>query len=1081
MSVIEIRTFGGFQVSYNGKPITGFDSDKVRLLLAYLAVEPPQPQRRELLATLFWPEASKTEGRTNLRWVLSNLRKIIGDRESETPFLLVSRQTIQRNPEALFRCDVHDFLSACQQNTSSTRSLERAAHLYQGEFLAGLNPKDSLVLDEWLLMKRESLARTLVETLQNLVHCYLLRGEFHQALPHARRRVELEPWQEQGHRELIRLLEATGQRNAALAQYQQCKDFVFQTLGVEPERETTRLFEQIQQTDLSTSEVRRHNLAQLLPPLVGRQTEMDALQTRLHSPDCRAVILTGPGGVGKTHLAIEAAKLQIDNFADGVFFVDLHALEPGHSIIPAIAEALEFTFKRGDPLRTQLLNYLADKELLLVLDNFEHLQDQTEILVELLGRAPALKVVVTSRVRLSLPGGLHYPLAGLPLPNETEPTFQSSAVQLFRDTARRLIPDFDPTPEELTWIAEICRLVDGLPLGILLAAAWTEILPTEEIATAIQQNYEILATKWEGVTNQHRSIQAVLQSSWNLLDENAQQALAALSVFRGDFTRQAAQKVSGASLTTLQHLLSQSLLNWSATGRLQLHELLRQFAGEQLARSPEADQRARTRHSQFFLTALEDWIEAVRGSEQSTVLEKMNTEHNNLLAAWAWSAQQKRVALSPQIADGFCRYLWWRVRYEEGAALCHTTLRALGAAASLKPMEMRLQIRLLAWQGRFRHLLGEKEAAQQALDEAQTRLDQFIKTGEKIAFEQGLIWQMQGQTTESHDRLAAREYYMKSLESFRQAKAPWEVARTLSALGSVAWNLGNYDVAADYHRQALAARRILGDMRGIAKGSMAVGITLLHQGKLDQAAPLVEEGCRLRRQVGDRLGVADSLRNLGLTRMVMGNFSSATKLLEEAVAIYQSLGLRYGLEMAMLAAALAHRGEFEPAQVWCQRALNTSRATGYRRALGYSLLTHAELALCQNDHEEALQNLEEAEAVYQQINQLEELCRVWVAKSWWAMEREQLSTAEKVLQQAKQNVVSRRAFIPLLYLIPAMAKCQAINGGGQIAAEWMQVVSTYPLVGRSQWFACLAGDLLPQKATFTEEIDATRLWKIVDD
>ena len=260
---------------------------------------------------------------------------------------------------------------------------------------------------------------------------------------------------------------------------------------------------------------------------------------------------------------------------------------------------------------------------------------------------------------------------------------------------------------------------------------------------------------------------------------------------------------------------------------------------------------------------------------------------------------------------------------------------------------------------------------------------------------------------------------------------------------------------------------------------MAVGITLLHQGKLDQAAPLVEAGCRLRRQVGDRLGVADSLRNLGFTRMVMGDFNSATELLAEAVAIYQSLGLRYGLEMAKLAAALAHQGEFEPAWAWSQRALNTSRATGYRRALGYSLLTHAELAIARDDHEVALQSLEEAESVYQQINQFEELCRVWVAKGWLALEKEQLSTAEKVLQRARRSVLSYRAFIPLLYLVPAMAKWQSINGGKQVAAEWMRIVSTYPLVGRSRWFARLAGDLLPQKATFAAEPEAARLWDIL--
>ena len=300
---------------------------------------------------------------------------------------------------------------------------------------------------------------------------------------------------------------------------------------------------------------------------------------------------------------------------------------------------------------------------------------------------------------------------------------------------------------------------------------------------------------------------------------------------------------------------------------------------------------------------------------------------------------------------------------------------------------------------------------------------------------------MRGHQIENRHRTQAKEYYTQSLICFHKAGANWEAAQMLGSLGGVAWNLGNYAAAADYHQQSLEARRAFGDLRGIAAASMSLGTTLLYQGEFAQAQTLIKEGSRLRREVGDRLGIADSLRNLGFARMLLGDFDEAINLLLEGVEIYQSLGLRYGLEMGMLAAALTHQGDFEQAPIWCERGLATARATGYRRALGSCLLKDGELALSLGEYAQAHQSLDESGEVYAQINQRDEGCRVLIAQAVRHLKTGEITQSEQILKQARSNLQTRRAFIPLLYCAPAQALLFEQRGEIEEARQWLRTVA----------------------------------------
>jgi non-specific serine/threonine protein kinase len=341
--------------------------------------------------------------------------------------------------------------------------------------------------------------------------------------------------------------------------------------------------------------VPRHNLPLQTTPFVGRKVELSDLASLISEPDNRLITLLGPGGAGKTRLALEAAKAQLSNFSDGVYFVSMASLTSAENIVPAIAEAVGYQFFEHMEPREQLVGFFSEKKILLVLDNFEHLLDGVGLVSEILRSAPFVKVLATSRQSLNLQQEVHFRIVGMDVPEETLPISlekagQYSAISLFLQSARRVSPNFELKTEDLEAVIRICHLVTGSPLGILLASAWTEMFSPQEIAEEISGNLDFLETEVSDISGRHRSIRAVFESSWNQLSEEERKTFRRLSIFRGGFKRQAAQAVCGARLPMLITLVRKSLLHRDpASGRYEIHELLRQYAKEQLDSSGEAD------------------------------------------------------------------------------------------------------------------------------------------------------------------------------------------------------------------------------------------------------------------------------------------------------------------------------------------------------------------------------------------------------------------------------------------------------------------------------------------------------------
>jgi len=672
MARLSVSLLGSWQMLLDGEPVTGFESDKARLLLTYLLLESDRCHRREVLAGMLWPERPEQDARHSLSQALLNLRRVLGGCEATqagpagSPFLKVTRQTVQFDrasdhwmdtaaiAERLDACKQHDHrrLDLCEP---CIERLQQALDLYRGDLLAGFSLGDCLAFEEWLLLQRERYHRLAVSAVRSLVTCHERRGEHRQALRYARRYMALEPWREQAHRQAMRALAAIGQRNEALVQYQACRRILKTELGVEPEEETARLYRRVCDREAlpPPAALPVHNLPAPVSPFVGRAAELAGVKARLRDPDCRLLTLVGPGGIGKTRLALEAGRDlllgdvelvdQDPPFPQGIYLVPLEPLRSPEALVPALGEALGFPCRRkrelarftsAPALRRQLLDYLRGRRLLVILDGFDHLLEGATLVSEILRAAPGVKVLATSQSRLNVQGEYLYPVPALEVPepaavaaSEIDRIRQCSTVELFSASARRVRPCFEATADELRHVAQICRLAQGVPLAILLAAAWMETLsPGQIVALIAERSIDFWQADWRDVPESQRNMRAVLDRSWSLLTPRQQEVLAGLSVFRGGFTGEAAQQVVGASSQELAGLVHRSLL-WCTVapsvadvpfasldtlgkyptmdGCCEMHELLRQYAAEKLQEMPEAGHAARERHVAYLEAALQ--------------------------------------------------------------------------------------------------------------------------------------------------------------------------------------------------------------------------------------------------------------------------------------------------------------------------------------------------------------------------------------------------------------------------------------------------------------------------------------------
>jgi predicted ATPase len=432
--------------------------------------------------------------------------------------------------------------------------------------------------------------------------------------------------------------------------------------------------------------------------------------------DGRLVTIVGPGGMGKTRLALAWAENQVHfqngrangstahPYKHGINFLNLAPLEKADLIIPTLANSLNFPLQKSSDRETrtprqQILDYLCQKQMLLLFDNFEHLLDGADLIVDILESTQNVKILVTSRERLNLREEQIYPIQGLEFPDWETPqdAAEYTAVQLFLQSARRNLPDFTLTGgDDLTYLARICRLVVGMPLAIELAAAWVEMLSLEAIAAEIQQGLDILETELRDVPPRQRSIRATIDYSWQKLTDSEKEIFIKLSVFRGGFTREAAQAVAGANLRQLAHLQNKSLIQVDRSGhRFQLHELLRQYAAEKLNREVEINEAINGRHAHYYAQLLIDQEPRLFGPNEEEALNQLELERDNIDIAWQWLVDHQEIDPLLEAINALFFYYDLRVRVQDGLARSQQLINWCSDTAD--PKKKLLLARALNW------------------------------------------------------------------------------------------------------------------------------------------------------------------------------------------------------------------------------------------------------------------------------------------------------------------------------------------------------------------------------------------------
>jgi predicted ATPase/class 3 adenylate cyclase len=413
---------------------------------------------------------------------------------------------------------------------------------------------------------------------------------------------------------------------------------------------------------LKTLEVGMKGLPSPGTSFVGRAMELEAIDGLLEDPECRLLTLVGPGGVGKTRLALEAAARRIERYPHGVHFVPLVSVAAPEFLAPAVAESIQFPLS-GYLEPEELLDYLSERSTLLVLDNFEHLVDGSGLLGELIERAPGVELLTTSRERLNVQSEWVYDVEGLGLAENGNGG--SGALRLFAERAAQAKPDFVLDEDERAQALRVCRLVAGMPLGIELAASWVSMLSCGEIADEIERNVDFLATSMRDVPERHRSLRAAFDQSWRLLSDAQRVTFAQLSVFRGGFDREAAVAVAGADLRLLSELVSKSLVRRSDFGRFELHELLRQYAADRLAaESADAFASTRERHARHYAGMLLERQGALLGPEMTVARDELRGELDNLRAALEWMVIEDDERAALPALEAFYTFLWMHSWFE---------------------------------------------------------------------------------------------------------------------------------------------------------------------------------------------------------------------------------------------------------------------------------------------------------------------------------------------------------------------------------------------------------------------------------
>ena len=1064
MSHRQLFLFGAPRVIMGGGRVA-LPRRKSLALLAYLAVT-GTPHTRESLSTLLWGDSDDQSASAYLRNTLWTLNKSFGSDWADT-----DGGAISFNAAAIY-VDVSSFMAFANDSihAEGAERLKRtvlAMDVYAGEFMAGFTLPDAPEFTTWQISTGETLRRTMIGVLMLRAECARVAGDIFAATDAAQRWLNLDPLDERAARLMMQVLAEGGEITAAIRQYHDVKRRLRESLGATPEPATVALFESLTTRAVpvfspSTSNSTRGVPETYIQPieaasaaaqvsqsgvtsitaefprvmmgedaedaeaflentyLVGREDERETLLSLIQAPDVRLVSIVAPGGMGKSLLArqVSSDARRTDAFPDGVYWISLAPLCASDVIVSTIASALPYPSGSGPDTETRLYSTISDKNLLLVLDNFEHLLDGAPILSKLLNAGPRLKAMITSRERLNLRNERVFELHGLSVPGERDDPVRTpfESVDLFVRRAQQADFTFTMSPQNAQDIARICRLVEGLPLALELAASWTPLLSCAEIVHELESNLDFLTSSSRDVPERHRSLRAVFASSWEQMTSAEQAVLAHLAVFRGGFRLEAASAVAGASPRVLLALVNKSLLNRRDDGRFSIHELLRQFSEGML--DPEARLDAVDKHIAYYAGLAA--VEGVRMTthEQPAALDVIQAEIDNIRSAWRNALARRKIEALDKMVEPILQFYGVRSRFDDlPEMIADTADKLTSETASERALLAKMLVAAAHVHIRDRHMTVIDAMADRALEvlrpladrpdmgtwlilaavlkrrpgRIQPEAEELIALGLQNLKLQGNVWGIGfalyqfGALQHMQMRYAeARETLNRALTYFEKVGQPWGIWVTLDMLAENMTTVGNYAAARDYLSRQVEPLRQLDKINELQR--LEINLALLEQRGVHPHIEQFLDGLEQLRASGDRRGTAWAVYNLAWLYYLNQNYAEAEKRYFECLSGFVALGDDEGIIWSniYLAEIALESGRRHAMDTYIEGARHVLAdlnfpwgVAGLEYTLGNQALFDADLQLAAEHYHEAVVIAHGAQSIMQLLRHMTGVADIW--------------------------------------------------------------------------------------------------------
>jgi predicted ATPase/DNA-binding SARP family transcriptional activator len=953
LAMLRIHLLGSLRLFNDDVPLALATPPKTLHLLAYLLLHRQAAITRDHLAFTLWPDRSEIEARGQLRRYLYRLRQLLPEGE----WLIAYGEQVQWNPAAADWLDVAEFERL--SGSSEPDWLEAALKLYPQDLLIDL-------YDDWVIIERERLYNLYLADLQRLLEYY--RGEriYDRAIACAQQILKREPLHENIVRELMRLHAAAGNRTQALEDYRHFQQRVVEELGVPPLPETTALYESLRQATFTPEISASHLTTRLVSsrpvkapvPLtrtLGREPEVGTVRDLIQGSTARLLTLTGPGGTGKTRLAQEVAQRLVQDpqvFGDGIFYVSLSALTSPAFVLPAIARVLEVPETSQRSWQDAVKDLLLNKDLLLILDNFEHVVEAAPLVADLLSVSADLRVLITSREVLHVYGEYEFAVPPLPLPDldrlpPPPDLLNFAAIALFAERARAARSDFGLTADNAAAVAEICVRLDGLPLAIELAAARSKLFTPEAMLPRLSDRLNLLNGPIRDQPDRQRTLRGAIDWSYNLLSGDEKILFTRLSVFAGSFTAEAVQALeliptdrTEASplevLDRLAALIDKSMLRTvtldaaDSAPRFRMLSTLREYAQEKLLSRGEAAD-LQLRHAHYHFIRAREGAPALRGPQQLEWMRRLEAERDNFRAALSWTLE-----LAPEHADEGLRLAvalgrFWSLQgdWTEGA---QWLLRALAQQPQARPATRAWGLSMAS------ELLDKLGRISEADALAAESLALFRELGEARGLADALC-NLAGARLSQNDYDRAVPLLLESLALYRQLDVPTGAALALSYLGMLAKEQGDYDRAVACHEECLELNRRAGNAYGVAHDLTQLSFDVYWLGQYERSAELAQQAVELARRMNNRRGLASALDGVGAALGKLGQYTEAQHWLSEALTLYRESGNKSGQAMVLTDLAMIAAGQhnYLSAQELYIEALGLAWQIGDRRRMAFCL------------------------------------------------------------------------------------------------------------------------------------------------